>query len=127
MGDFWGIENECPELFSDTADGFCMNKGISCMLVNTKKGGKILSCYGSGLHLSKVDYEKIYKNNKQLNEPSKASKEHIKVMQLYNKGGYVAVEKWFRNKVKVHDCISKIIPLNIKELINKLCKGKNNG
>lgn len=48
-------------------------------------------------------------------------------MQLYNKGGYVAVEKWFRNKVKVHDCISKIIPLNIKELINKLCKGKNNG
>ena len=50
VGDFWGIQNEVPEIDDD--------KGISCILVNTNKGKIIidkLNLYYKQMELSQID------------------------------------------------------------------------
>ena len=53
IGDYWGIQNVMPEIDDD--------KGICCLMVNTDKGGQLLS--SMGWVYRKSDYSTVIKYN----------------------------------------------------------------
>ena len=93
IGDYWGIEEEHPELLKDNV--FDVSRGISCILVNTPKGKELLERFGGDIEKIKSDFSKIAAHNKQLSEPSQKTAEHNEVMERYRAEGYSGVEKAF--------------------------------
>lgn len=93
IGDYWGIEEEHPELME--RGGVSVKNGISCLVVNTSNGERLVEQYKNGLKLYESDFIKIAKHNEQLNQPSKINQDRELVIQLYKNGGYRAIKKWF--------------------------------
>lgn len=89
IGDFWGIENELPELKKKSIDG------ISCVIVNNLHGKELIKNYGKDIKMIEVDYKKISKHNGQLNAPAKRPSNNSKLIKLYKKNGYTAVEEFY--------------------------------
>lgn len=100
IGDYWGIEKEHPELFSNDSDIWNSGKGISCIVVNTQKGKNFLERCKNDMYLFNSTYEKIAQNNSQLIAPTIYDKSQWKeLMDQYYRGGYMAVERWFKQKL----------------------------
>lgn len=109
IGDFWGIEKEYPEYLKENGGVFNVHDGISCVLVNTKKGELMLDEYGDGLTLKNVKFSQISKHNNQLNKPSKEeNKLRNYLMDLYIKKGYLGIDNHFRKKLGFKYYIRKV-------------------
>ena len=65
LGDFWGIENILPEIDD--------NKGVSAVLVNTKKGRNLFNLVKNDLEIYEVTPEQIAARQPNLSRPSKRS------------------------------------------------------
>ena len=61
VGDFWGIEQEAPELYD--------NKGVSVIVINTQKGREIFEDIKSELTYKRVDFFSAEKHNAILKQP----------------------------------------------------------
>lgn len=98
IGDYWGIENEHPELLAENGGSLSKKNGISCVLVNSEKGENLLMKYGKKLQLYSSDFEKAARKNKQLNAPMNLDKDmREKIVHDYALG-YSAVEQsYFKN------------------------------
>lgn len=121
IGDYWGIREEHPELFYNNK--FIEKKGISCLIVNSIQGEKLLNEVKKYLNLEKSTIEKIAKHNEQLNKPSKMGENRNLILNIYRKNGYKSVEKWYRNKLGIKWYLFLIwskLPLKIKFAIKKL-------
>lgn len=93
IGDYWGIEKKHA---ADFACGKMEKRSDwSCVLVNTPKGREFLRQHGSALKLFETDARWIAEGNQQLNHPSAKSENREKILQLYQTGGYRAVEADF--------------------------------
>ena len=115
IGDFWGIEEEHPEYLDSNNGEFSKNKGISCIIVNSKNGEKLLEKYGKNISLKISDYDKVAKHNKQLNSPSVEPKSREKIMNLYSNNGYKSVDKYVKKKQGIKRILYYIYyKLNIK-------------
>lgn len=95
IGDFWGIEEEHPEVLSQNGGKINIEKGVSCILVNTDKGAKMIEKFGNGLLKIQSSSKKVARYNRQLNYPSKPSSNRKKIFDLYKENGYEAVQKWY--------------------------------
>lgn len=95
IGDYWGIEKMHPEYLRGIK-GMKPSKGISCILVNTDQGEKLLSKYGDGLDIRKSELSKIIPKNKQLTSPNNVHPSRKVIFDLYNQNGYESVERYFR-------------------------------
>lgn len=86
IGDFWGIEQN--EKFDKQKD-----KGISLILVNTKKGFELLKrC--KEIHIEERTLEEAVNGNLHLNAPAKMNRNYKKFKKLYKKYGFIkAVNK----------------------------------
>lgn len=90
IGDFWGVEDTNPELLSE--DGiFSKKTGVSCMLVNTKQGEKMMEQFGGLLKTQAVEYNNIAKRNTQLRRPVSYPANREKLLKTYETYGYKAV------------------------------------
>lgn len=98
IGDYWGIENEHPELLAENGGSLSIKNGISCVLVNSEKGKNILMKYGKKLQLYSSDFEKAARKNKQLNSPMHLDRGmREKIIRDYT-SGYSTVERsYFKN------------------------------
>lgn len=106
LGDFWGIvrKNKINE----------KDYGCSLVLVNSEKG-ETLSEYIKD-DLRKEDVDIAVKNNQQLCEPSKKSKDRILIAELYA-SGYSNIEHYFKVHYKKERFIASLkrnIPRFIK-------------
>lgn len=97
LGDYWGIKKEHPEYFKHS-DKFKEEKGVSCVIINSKKGEFLLNEVKQDLNLKKSVIEKVARHNEQLNKASKLGKNRELILDIYAKGGYKDVEKWYRKK-----------------------------
>ncbi len=91
IGDYWGVEKQHAR---DLADGIMSRRNDwSCILVNTPKGAAILKRHGAMIerHLSRV--EGVAAENHQLCHPTVRPKERERILSLYERRGYAAVEK----------------------------------
>ena len=111
IGDYWGIEKEHPELLEKN------KKGISCLIVNNNKGEELLDSYGDEIYKVKSSFEKIQRNNDQLQHPTIEPKDNKKLLELYKNNGYAAVEKEFVNIIGKKTLIKNKIKNRIKQII----------
>ncbi len=99
MGDYWGLAQVHPELLVQNGGGLDERKGVSCLLVNTERGGELLERYGDGVLRFPSDYEKAARYNGQLARPTARPKERETVFRLLGTG-YDALERWYRKRLR---------------------------
>ena len=107
IGDYWGIDSQHPEYLMQNGGTLDKNKGISCILVNSKKGKELLERFGNGLEMLTSTFEKVAKSNTQLREPSKKGAGREEVLNILNTKGYEEVEKWYYDKMGIKKYIYK--------------------
>ncbi len=124
IGDYWGIEDEHPELLNKGI--YDERSGISCILVNTEKGKKLCSSVESLLRLDSSTFEKVQRRNGQLVVPSKKTNDRDQVLEIYKQNKYNAVENYFHKKFKkqivihkVYNAIPRSLRLRLKRCIKR--------
>ena len=124
IGDYWGIEKVHPELLKNRL--LDTSLGISAIIVNSPKGEDMLNAIQEErLFLYKSSFDKVSYENEQLKKPCKKSPEREKIMNLYEKDGYKAVEKYFFDKMGKKKYIYYVwdkVPRRIQLLIKKIKK-----
>lgn len=98
IGDFWGIEQRHPNYLVSNGGDWTGSQGISCILVNNAQGQRLLKTYGDNLDLRDSTVEDITFKNKMLLRPSAYNPNRAKILELFQNGGYEAVDKWFWKK-----------------------------
>lgn len=83
MGDFWGIENSLPEFKDD--------KGVSVILLHTKKGKQIFESIADNLLYMKSDTKNCLQPN--LQKPSPCSEQRESFWNDYEKYGFSYIVK----------------------------------
>lgn len=96
VGDYWGVEKYSPECLKEKGGLFDKEKGISCIMVNSKAGRVLLELVNDDLQKEQINLEKVLAKNKQLREPVKNSSVRSKIFSIYRKKGYIGVEKYYR-------------------------------
>lgn len=96
VGDFWGVERNRPDVLE--SGRFDIEKGVSCLLVNTARGRAALAEHGGGLELFEVSFADIAKGNSQLRHPSELPKDRDVYLSAFAEGGWGAVERLWRRR-----------------------------
>ena len=125
LGDFWGFHEEYPSY--DEKQGLSNGKGVSCILVNTNQGKATLEQCEGQFVLMTSDFEKVARHNDQLHSPSKYSPKREQILELYQKEGYEAVDRYFHKNYKkdiLKYTVSGMLPKGLKR---KLKTSKNIG
>ena len=126
LGDFWGIEKEQPEALTENGGTIDMNKGVSCLMINTTKGAELYDRVKGCMITVESDFTKVQKNNGQLREPSYKGKNRETVFHLYRKGDYSSVEEWFQKELgmkKYYYKIVSMLPKEFKKAVIKIIRG----
>ena len=88
IGDYWGIEDEHPEVLLQNGGSLSEQTGISVMMLNTDKGADFFESVKDQFTYYESTFEKAAKRNTQLVHPVKHTKAREKVLKLYKKWGY---------------------------------------
>ena len=123
LGDYWGVEDEHPEILAENGGRLDKSMGISCVLINTKKGQQLLDCLDEKIERVPSSYEKIAKRNNQLKCPSSHSIVRDTIFKLYEQKGYPAIERWYFKRLGIKRYVYKIwnyIPRKAQIFIKKI-------
>lgn len=101
IGDYWCMEKEHPEYTKEQGGELSVADGVSCILVNTLQGEKLVDLYTTGLKCKKSELAKVMKWNHQLMSPSKHTEKRKQIIEIYEKKGYKGVEKLFRKDLGI--------------------------
>ena len=112
IGDYWGVDKNNPEILSENGGPFEKGKGISCILVNSRNGRRILQDVSEKLLIKEVSLQNIIEKNTQLRNPANHSSRRDRIHDIYLKKGYAGVEREF----KKHQLITKVV-----KKINRFC------
>ena len=117
MGDFWGVELVQPRFYS--------KKGVSCCIINTKKGKSFFEKIKERFYHIETTPEKITKKNENLLHPTK--KPYVREY-IYHGIDDLPIENYIRklyaplNKRCLRFLISKI-PHGLKIMIKRILYG----
>lgn len=113
IGDFWGILQTRPDL-NEKID---IEKGVSCLLVNTEKGSEIVK--SAALDLYEVEYDAIRKGNGPLNEPSHHSSKREAILAEWSKRkDWKDVHAyWKKNDCKLTFILWSLVPISLQHKI----------
>ena len=94
--------------------------GVSCLIVNTEQGKKLIEKYKDDLKLIESDFEKAAEENRQLNRASVCNVEkRDEILNLYSKNGYESVENSFR-KIGFLNIVKNLVPVRMKNYVRKI-------
>ena len=118
LGDYWGIRLDLIKKMGDVNPDF----GISCVLVNNKKGEKWLKEAGKSIIFTPSDRKSVEKRNAQLKAASKPLPEHDALLQGYIADGYAAFCNGYKKHLKDHVIrgVKNCIPAKAKRKINDI-------
>jgi coenzyme F420-reducing hydrogenase beta subunit len=109
MGDYWGIEKAHPEIET--------KNGVSVLLVNSRKGMKLIDELTKYLDLTKSTFEQARAQNSQLNRPTAKSDRREAIFNTWREGGFEAVaDEYYKLNRK------QILLFKFKMLISKSMK-----
>jgi len=120
LGDYWGIEKEQPELLIQHGGVIDVDKGVSCLLINTDKGAELYEKAKDRMTTAEADFVKVQRNNDQLNEPVHRGKNRDKVFGLYKDGGFASVDDWFYKSLgvkKYYYWMLSVLPKGLKRAV----------
>lgn len=108
IGDYWGIEKEHPEFYS--------TNGVSCLLLNSKKGERLWSIVKDEFETLESTFEQVAKANHNLTRPTQRTPLRDVIYQHIDD---MDVNEYFATQLK--------IPFNLKARIKLLLpKGLKN-
>ena len=99
LWDFWGIEEEFPEVLLENGGKLDKKKGISFICVNSQKGKYMLNLIMSDISIYNSDYYRASKHNTQLLKPMDMPKLREKVLLKYKKYGYSGINKFYKKYI----------------------------
>lgn len=117
LGDYWGVETAIPN------SNISSKKGVSCVLINSKKGETAFSDIRDQLIVEKSRFDEIQKRNAQLSSPSKMSPNTSTVKKLYKADKYnLITEYWKKISIKQRCSfkLKSLIPSRIKVILKKI-------
>lgn len=123
IGDYWGIEDEHPEVLLQNGGSLSEQTGISVMMLNTDKGADFFESVKDQFTYYESTFEKAAKRNTQLVHPVKHTKAREKVLKLYKKWGYKGVEFYFWCRIpkqKAKNVVRRVLPKTTRQKIKKL-------
>lgn len=82
FGDFWGFDRTKGDFPAKTSHG------LSCVLVNTKKGEEIMNACADKMLFMERETSEAVAGNKQLRNPSRKHKNYVRFQKLYLKYGF---------------------------------------
>lgn len=98
IGDYFEIIQDYPQLVSGQEKKFELSSGISCMLVRTKLGEKLLQLCEDRLELEQVDAQVVQRSHGQLCKPMWYSEMRSKLFGLYATGGYRSIARYYKRR-----------------------------
>ena len=119
--DYWGVDEEDPDFIQTVKQANLV--GISGVMVNTDAGMNCIARIEKQLLKKSTTYDKVRKNNPQLNHPSHITPEHNEVIELYCKHGYEAVDGYYYKKYKAKiltSTVGQLLPGDIKKKMVKM-------
>lgn len=122
LGDFWGIEEVHPEYLNSNCGKLDKEKGISCILVNSDKGMRLIQYIKDSITLYESEFQKVAKNNGQLIKPSEKGKNRDKLLKTYSEKGYAGLDDLYYNllgKKRYIYFVWNLIPYKIRKLIKR--------
>lgn len=110
IADFWGIDDVAPEMND--------NKGISLVLVRTKKGKKLFGSITENLHIKEVTYEQgVAKNKSEYQSYEKPENRE----QFFHDMNLMPFEKLYKKYLRIP--LWKRIGRKVKILLKKILMG----
>ena len=108
LGDYWGINQELVKQMGDVD----LDKGVSCILVNSEKGRQWINQIKDSLFITSSDRKSAEKRNKQLTHASVPTPEHNALSAMYKEKEYEAFVYWYKKNYKKHiiHFIKSLIP-----------------
>ncbi len=94
IGDYWGIQ----KIFEKKIE-LDFEQSWSCVIINNIKGKVLLEETKTSFDLVQTQLNDIKQGNAQLSRPSQKFEERDKILKLFEKEGYKAVEKDFKRKL----------------------------
>ena len=95
IGDYWGIKNQHPEYLKTNGGDWDEKRGVSCILINSKKGSDIVERWGRNLDLKDTIFEKISFRNKLLTRPAFYFEHRSDLLNTFQTEGYDGIDQWF--------------------------------
>ena len=123
IGDFWGVEKSQPEVLTINSGSINEEMGISCMVINTKKGINVLEKYKDSFILESSTFEKISAHNACLVKPTEPNDIRQKVLELYKEKGFKGVDEYYWKTVgrkKIYFKILSVAPRGLKKSLKKV-------
>lgn len=120
LGDYWGIEKAHPDYLGK--NGFEESKGVSLIVVNTRKGREALDAAKERLCMKESSFELAAAGNGQLDHPSQPGPRD-ELLKIYAEGGWDALESRFCKNIGWRKYISQIksvIPSGVKRLLKRI-------
>lgn len=111
LGDYW-----------DLIYKYNKPKGLSMVLINTKKGEKLFEEIKDSIYIESVDINTIQKSNECLNHPSKPSKQKEAFDLLYLNNKEAAINKFLIPKKRLIMNIYYTLPFKVKKIIKNKVK-----
>jgi coenzyme F420-reducing hydrogenase beta subunit len=108
LGDYWGIQQEHPELMKENGGDLSEKDGISCVIVNREKGAFFLEEYGGEVLRFDSILGKVTRLNMQLQRPSVCSSHRDKILKSYRAKGYKGVEAYYRRMLGLRYWVWKL-------------------
>jgi coenzyme F420-reducing hydrogenase beta subunit len=105
LGDYWGVQREQKEILIQNGGQLEMEQGISCILINSKKGAQMIQAISDRLNLYETTFGKISKGNPALCQPATRPSDWELYYKSYFQNGYSEIERLYRKKY------SKQIPM----------------
>lgn len=121
IGDYWGIQKQHPELIS--SGQFNPHKGISCIIVNSRKGDELIKDIGDLLSLASSTYGKVASRNAQLLHPMKEGVYRSEIFSIYHREGYSGINRFYRKQYRLQRIIHSLLallPYNLKDFLRRL-------
>lgn len=118
IGDFWGIEKAHPEYIG--GNGWDEESGISLVIANTEKGRSLIEG-NDMLELRSSTFEKASDRNGNLRRPTKMPADRKILFDVYQKDGWVGIEKLFK-KVgwrRYFTQIKRLLPKWLKRFLKR--------
>ena len=126
IGDYWGVQLRNPYLLEENGGKFSLDRGVSCMLVNSEHGRDCLERFGVGLTLTEVAFGDIAAGNDQLRAPAVCPVDRADYLTAFNRGGWESVESLWRRRTFflrakrwVFARVPKTVKLGLKRVLGK--------
>lgn len=115
LGDYWGIEKIHPHFKDDN--------GISLIIVNTKKGKKILEKIKDNINMIHSDINEASKYNHNLTSPSIRTSRRDNIYKNIDKVENTDfIKKNLKTKFELKERVKALMPIQLKQWIKKIIR-----